>query len=188
MVVGVTGNYCSGKDLACIIFRDEGYCIVDVDVLGHEALEEKKSDIIQVFGKKIVKNGSIDRKTLAGIIFQDRDEKAKLESIVHPWMIKRVKERVKHSGNCVINAALLIEMCLFVLCDFVLAIDVQQDIAVSRAAARDGITREKALERLRAQKPVKGKLHFVDKVIDNNGNPRELEEKVKEIIKNLRPE
>jgi len=36
MIVGITGNYCSGKDLACRVFEQVGFSVIDVDSVGHE--------------------------------------------------------------------------------------------------------------------------------------------------------
>jgi len=185
MIVGITGNYCSGKDLACTIFEQAGFSVIDVDSIGHKALAAKKREIVRVFGKGVVKNGEIDRKKLGAIIFSYEKQKEALERIVHPWMIRKVREMVRACGNCVINAALLVEMCLFPMCDYVIAVDTQLDMAVKRAIKREGLTPDEARMRLRAQKPLKGKLHFVDIVIDNSKTIPEFEFRVREVVENL---
>lgn len=185
MVVGITGNYCSGKDIACSIFQEQGYEIIDVDRIGHEALEAKKDEVVQAFGRGIVGGDAIDRKKLGMIVFSSQEKKRKLENIVHPYMIKRVRELVRQADKAVINAALLIEMCLFVLCDIVVAILAPEVILVDRAVHRDGISRTEALQRLGAQIPIKEKLQYVDKIIDNNGSRDEFEQKIKSLIADL---
>jgi dephospho-CoA kinase len=185
MVVGVTGNYCSGKDIASGLFRERGYRIIDVDRLGHEALKARKSEIVHAFGTAILLNGQVDRRKLGDIVFTDQGQKTRLEVIVHPWMVGQVKKEVRGDGPFVINAALLVEMCLHVLCDFVLVVEVDQPTAVRRAVLRDHVSEVEALKRLRSQIPVKEKLHFVDKVIDNSGTIRDFRKKVKSIIEGL---
>jgi dephospho-CoA kinase len=185
MVVGITGNYCSGKDIASFQFQESGYRIIDVDRLGHEALSARKGEIVQAFGTAILRNGQVDRKKLGEIVFADQGQKKRLEIIVHPWMVEQVKKEVQTDGYFVINAALLVEMCLHVLCDFVLVVEVDQPSAVRRAVRRDHISKEEALKRLRLQIPVKEKLHFVDKVIDNSGNIGDFRKKVKSVIQGL---
>jgi dephospho-CoA kinase len=100
-------------------------------------------------------------------------------------MVGQVKKEVRGDGPFVINAALLVEMCLHVLCDFVLVVEVDQPTAVRRAVLRDHVSEVEALKRLRSQIPVKEKLHFVDKVIDNSGTIRDFRKKVKSIIEGL---
>ncbi len=185
MIVGITGNYCSGKDSASLIFADHGYSIIDVDKIGYEALEVKKDEIISAFGGEVVLDGLIDRKKLGEIVFKKSEEKKKLEAIAHPWMIRRVKTLSERDKNTVINAALLVEMCLFVLCDFVLGIEIDEEIAVTRGIKRDHLSREEVVGRWRAQIPLKEKLYYVDKIIDNNGGIDDFKEKIAGVIKQI---
>ncbi|KPJ84666.1 MAG: hypothetical protein AMS17_15890 [Spirochaetes bacterium DG_61] len=174
MVVGITGNYCSGKNTACAIFEESGYRVIDVDRVGHEALKED-----------VLTGGAVDRKKLGSIVFCSEQAKQELERIVHPWMTREVKLRVAGDGRWVVNAALLVEMCLWVLCDFVIAVTAEEERMIDRAVARDGLSRDEALQRIRSQIPYKEKLHFVDKVIDNNGDVEEFTHEVRTVIANL---
>lgn len=130
-------------------------------------------------------DGLIDRKKLGEIVFKKSEEKKKLEAIVHPWMIRRVKTLIERDKNTVINAALLVEMCLFVVCDFVLGIEIDEEIAVTRGIKRNQLSREEVVGRWRAQIPLKEKLYYVDKIIDNNGGIDDFKEKIAGIIKQI---
>jgi dephospho-CoA kinase len=200
MIVGITGGYCSGKSVASGVLRDLGYEVVDVDRIGHEALEAKRDEVVSAFGEKVLSRGgrrapgrpprgrrvsargTIDREKLGGIVFADPSARKRLEAIVHPWMIRRVKEMVRGRQRAVIDAALLIEMCLFPLCDAVIGIEASEETALRRGVERGGLTREQALLRIRSQIPLKRKMQFVDKVIDNNGDIGAFEDEVREFI------
>lgn len=182
MVVGITGGYCSGKNTAANLFVKSGFRLIDVDRLGHRALEVKKREIVERFGENILTEGKVDRRALGRIVFADRDARTGLEKIVHPWMIRRVRDSVREPGRCVINAALLIEMCLHVLCDTVVAIRVVRETAIERARRRDGLSREEAESRLDAQFPVKEKLHLVDILIENDGTLASFERRLREVL------
>ena len=186
MIVGITGNYCSGKDSASRLFAEQGFAIVDVDKIGYLALEQKREELLRHFGEGVLSGGGIDRKKLGAIVFADGERKRELEHIVHPWMIGRVKSMVRGRGDMVINAALLVEMCLFVLCDYVLGIDVSEETAIERGVARDSLSRGEARARLRSQIPLKEKLHYVDKIIENNGSFDEFAEEVTGLIRSIR--
>jgi dephospho-CoA kinase len=186
MVVGITGNYCSGKDVACELFEVAGYRVIDVDGIGHEALCEKKEEIISQFGKRVLTRGRVDRKKLGALVFGNDEGKRHLERIVHPWMTRRVRDRVCGEGKWVINAALLVEMCLWVICDHVIGVTAEEQLMIARAMSRDGLGREEALTRIRSQIPTKEKLQFVDTVIDNNGDIEAFRETVRSVIGNLR--
>ena len=131
-------------------------------------------------------SGKIDRKKLGAIVFEDDEKRRELERIVHPWMIRQVRRLISENSDCVINAALLFEMCLFTLCDHVVAVLVNEETAVGRAVIRDGMSREEALRRIRSQIPTKEKLHFVDTVIDNNGALDTFRQSVASVVAKLR--
>jgi dephospho-CoA kinase len=185
MVVGITGSYCSGKDVACSLFRDAGYRIVDVDRIGHDALQVKREELCKEFGAEILRGETVDRRKLGSIVFSSDEKRRQLERIVHPWMIREVRRRIVHDGPWVINAALLIEMCLWVLCDYVIGVDAETEVLVERARSRDGLHREEALRRIHAQIPIKEKLHFVDIKVDNNGDLERFRGKILTLIVDL---
>jgi len=182
MIVGITGGYCSGKDSASRLFAEHGFTVVDVDRLGYEALEMKKEDVVKAFGSTVLTGAMIDRKKLGRIVFGDRESRKKLESIVHPWMIRRVKALVRGEREVVINAALLVEMCLFVLCDFVLGVEVTEEEAIARGMRRDSLSHDEALSRMRSQIPLKEKIQYVDKIIENNGSFEEYADQIIELV------
>jgi dephospho-CoA kinase len=185
VVVGVTGNYCSGKNLAASVLQEHGFAQVDVDLIGHQALEHRRGQVIGSFGEQVLTGGFIDRKKLGDVVFEDPERKRELERIVHPWMIREVRRRVARQGSWVINAALLMEMCLFVLCDAVIAVTAERSLLIERAVRRDGVTLEQASRRLDSQMSIKTKLHLVDIVIENNGSENAFREKVREAVHSL---
>ncbi|NLZ72857.1 MAG: dephospho-CoA kinase, partial [Bacteroidales bacterium] len=64
MVIGLVGKTCSGKNMVASYFEEKGFFIIDVDVLGHIALEENHQLLVETFGFSIEKDGKIDRKQL----------------------------------------------------------------------------------------------------------------------------
>lgn len=185
MVVGVTGGYCSGKTLACSVFEASGFAGIDVDCIGHEVLEEMKDRVAREFGETVLKEGRIDRKALGTVVFRSLGKKRKLEEILHPSMIRKVEKRVRGERDAVINAALLIEMRLHRLCDFVIALQADEEVVVQRGTKRDGISREEVLLRIGSQIPLKEKLQYVDKVIDNSGTVSELLTRVRRTMESF---
>jgi dephospho-CoA kinase len=185
MVVGVTGGYCSGKTLACSVFEASGFSSIDVDCIGHEVLEEMKDNVAREFGETVLKEGRVDRKALGTAVFRSPEKKSKLEEILHPSMIRIVEKRVRGGRDSVINAALLIEMRLHRLCDFVIALQTDEEVVVQRGMKRDGISREEVLLRIGSQIPIKEKLQYVDKVIDNSGTVSELLTRVRRTMESF---
>ena len=182
MVVGVTGGYCAGKSVACELFVQKGYVHVDVDRIGHEVLEGKKKEVVEVFGEMVLSGGRIERSELGRIVFADRERRKRLEEILHPPMVACVRRELKSCWDAVIDAALLIEMRLFSFCDFVIWVQIDDEVALLRGMRRDGLSRDETIQRIRSQIPLKEKLHYVDKVIENNATVQEFRRRVGETI------
>ena len=122
MVIGVTGKYCSGKNVVSGILRKQGFTEIDVDKIGHQVLAAEKKAVTDTLGRRILdRAGKIDRKKLADIVFKSKKNRIKLEAILHPLMKKRIQTIIKNNNNnFVINAALLFQMQLDRLCDFII--------------------------------------------------------------------
>ena len=185
MVVGITGGYCSGKSAACALFVQKGYIHIDVDRIGHEVLEEKASEVAGLFGETVVSGGRIERNALGRIVFADEKKRRRLENILHPSMVARVRQMLGGCRNAVVDAALLFEMRLFSICDFVIGIQADDEVAILRGMKRDGLSREQTLQRILSQIPLKEKLHYVDKVIENNTTIQEFRRRVSETLADL---
>ena len=115
-IVGLTGGFASGKSFVASLFKKLGAKIVDADKLGHKALKKGSpayKRIVAAFGKKILKPGlSINRKALGEIVFADKKSLAKLNSIVHPGIIKGVRERIRKAAKSeilIVDAPLICE-------------------------------------------------------------------------------
>jgi len=180
MVVGLTGKYCSGKSTAAGIMEERGCRIIDVDKLGHEALEDRRDELAALFGNEILQDGHIDRKRLGEIVFSDRTARLKLEGTVHPVMVRRCRQLIEayeenrdnraevpgvssadkpavesdmNTESCtVLNAALLHYMGLDELCDAVLYVHAPWRVRFRRAKKRDGTSLRSFLRRNRAQR------------------------------------
>ena len=154
MVTGVVGKSCSGKDSAVKYLVENGFHEINVDHLGHMALDMKKDELVSAFGAGIIRDGRVDRKILGPIVFSDPEKLAVLNSITHPWMCEEVKRLTQEHENTCINAALLESMGLVPLCDEVLYVFAPLEMRTERAVKRDGITREGFLQRDKNQKNI----------------------------------
>jgi dephospho-CoA kinase len=156
MVLGVAGGYCAGKDTVVRILEEAGLPAIDVDAVGHRALDEERDAVVREFGEAVRRaDGSIDRKALGGIVFRDRGALARLEAIVHPRMRDTVAREVARLGrSCVINAAILYKMGLHELCDAVICVKAPLLVRLARARSRDGVAAIPALRRMLAQRGI----------------------------------
>jgi dephospho-CoA kinase len=175
-IIGLTGGYCAGKNEAALCIQQLGFKIIDVDKLGHRALELKTQALVQAFGEGILDpQGKIDRKTLGAIVFADPEALRRHEAIVHPAMLELLDEELRLSPMACINAALLYRFPQLERCDVVIEIKAPLWIRYQRSRQRDGLRLAAFLRRIFSQRPL-WKLRPQDKppvVFIQNANDRQ---------------
>jgi dephospho-CoA kinase len=123
-------------------------------------------------------DGKLDRKKLGPIVFSDDQALLDLNAITH----KSVKEKVIHIIGinrelAAIDAIELFDGGLADLCDVTVAITAPEEDRIQRLLERDGISREHAALRIRAQKPESYFREKCDHVLENNGTQEDFQEK-----------
>lgn len=157
-IIGLTGGYCAGKNEVANILASHGWDIIDVDRLGHEALQQSAQYIKETFGTEVFhQDGSIDRKALGAIVFADPARMQQLESIVHPAMFGLLDSLMdqhlrKGTEHLCINAALLYRFPHLRSCSAVIEVKAPLLVRISRARQRDGVSTLQALKRIMAQR------------------------------------
>jgi dephospho-CoA kinase len=186
MVVGVAGKYCAGKSTVTEVLAESGYCVIDVDSLGHEALKRRVEDVGRTFGDEFIdSDGVVDRKKLGALVFRDRDAMRDLEGIVHPEMVEMVRERLAAStGGVVVNAALLFPMGLDALCDIALWVRAPLFSRLLRASRRDRLSIADILRRFWTQRKLSPQPSRPDvdiHTVENRGGLDRLREQLAEL-------
>ena len=96
MQIGLTGGIGSGKSTAARRFAELGALVVDSDAIAREVVEPGTPGLAAViarFGPSVLRaDGSLDRATLAGLVFSDEKARADLNGIVHPLIRARAEE------------------------------------------------------------------------------------------------
>lgn len=177
--VGLTGGLASGKSFVGRELANLGCLLIRADELGHQVLApggEAYDATIREFGPAILNpDRTINRRKLAALVFHDPAQLAKLNALVHP-PVQALERRLMDQyaathphGIAVVEAAILVETGSYRdFAKLIVAVcgDEQQ---IERAMARDGMTREQALERLSRQMPLAEKIKYADYVIDTSG-------------------
>jgi dephospho-CoA kinase len=193
-VFGLTGNIGSGKSTVAAMLRDAGIPVLDADRISKEVTApggRAYDAVVQAFGKGIVRDdGSIDRKRLGEIVFSDPASRERLERIAHPAILEAMKEEIagierKGHRAAVVEATLIHETGRKGLFDAVISVTCDRDTAISRLAARDGMSRGQAEARLRAQMDADQKAEASDYVIDNSSSTEETSRQVNRIARIL---
>lgn len=178
-IVGLTGGYCSGKNQVATILAAHGYYCIDVDALGHQALELSKNELAKTFGSRIFDEyGGIDRKALGALVFSSKSLLEKHESIVHPTMLSLLDAELEKSERVCINAALLYKFPQVAKCTFIIEVTAPLELRLERARIRDGANAETAIARITHQEylwKLRPAVHPPVFFISNEGCIKDLE-------------
>lgn len=160
-VIGLTGKTGAGKTTISAVLKEKGCFVIDGDIVARNVTEkgsECLKALCKVFGNEIVdENGELIRAELAKRAFKDEDSTAVLNSTTHPFIKSNFisqLELAKANGykTAIIDAAALLESDCKELCSTIIVVTAPEVIRLQRAMERDGISKERILERMRAQK------------------------------------
>lgn len=192
LVIGLTGGIGSGKSTVARLFKALNIEVIDADVVarlvvqkGQPALEE----ISAYFGNDIVENGELNRTKLRHIIFSDEQKKTWLNNLLHPIIRKEMLRQLAlaKSDYVILEAPLLFENRLESYCDYVLVVDIDEQLQVSRAQIRDNATKKQIQAIIANQISRKERLEKAHYVIENNTVSRaQLENSVIALDKQFR--
>jgi len=188
-IIGLTGSIGTGKSsVSDILKRKYNIPIIDADKISKEAVMKGSlglEKIKEAFGSEfILPNGELDRVKMGGLVFENKDARLKLNSIVHPEVKNRFDTLVKEYDDkgysyVVYDCPLLIEENLMEFVDVVMLVYASFDIQLNRVIKRDKLEKEDALKRIYSQMSLKEKIKYADIIIDNDGDFNRLEEQIK---------
>ena len=157
--VGITGGIGSGKSSVCKIFKVLGAPVFEADLVAKKLMDsdpEIRSGLIDLFGADVYgSNGKLDRKKLAGLIFNDDLKLQNVNELVHPvvranflsWTEEQNVPYVIH------EAAILFESGFYKLMDFTILVTAPEQERINRVSRRDGVTEQQVRERMNKQWP-----------------------------------
>lgn len=194
-VFGLTGGIGTGKSTVARFFRDEGIPVVDADRISREILEPGRAayrEVIRRFGRMILTPaGGIDRRRLGDLVFGDPGARADLEAMTHPGIREgilsalRTLEREGHP-IAIVEAALIHEKGRGDLFEAVIGVRCDPSRQEERIMARDGLSREQAQARIRAQMDPERKSGASEYRIDNSGGFEDTRGQVQALVRKLR--
>jgi len=180
--IGLTGGIATGKSTVTWMFQEMGASIISADEIAHSLLEPETivwKLLFERYGAHIMQKGHIiDRPALAKIIFEDEDERKYVEKTIHP----RVHEEIDHlvataakAGKTYVIAEvpLLFEVRWDKECDVIIVVQCAPEQQIVRCMKKFDLTREEALTRINAQRPLDAKIAKATFVIDNAGSKSE---------------
>lgn len=171
--IGLTGGIGSGKTTIAKVFETLGIPVYFADdkakyLMNNDAV--LKASIIQQFGIDAYKNEELDRKYLAGLVFNDKEKLALLNSLIHPITIRDANEWMNQqkAPYVIKEAALLFESGAAEQLEYVIGVYAPQHIRIQRVMKRDNLPVEEIMKRISRQIDEEMKMKLCNFVITNN--------------------
>lgn len=189
-VIGITGGIATGVSTVAEMFRERGAVVIEADRVAREVVTpntEAYKKIVEAFGKNVVgRDGTIDRKKLAEVIFRDPAARRRLNAITHPEIRRGIQEEVEGLRSTNPNAIVVIDLPLLLdttgpeayELDGVIVVSAGREQQIERLKRRDKLSQAAAEQRLAAQRPAVEKEAEADWVIDNSGPVEETRRQV----------
>lgn len=158
-IIAIAGGIGSGKSVVSRIVAAMGYAVYDCDSRAKWLMDNSddiKAAISDAIDRTCIKDGEIDRKALAAIVFNDETKLATLNAIVH-GAVRRdfaswVQGCTQHVGQpCFVETAILYQSGLDAMVDEVWMVDAPVDLRIKRVMQRNGLRQEEVKARIATQ-------------------------------------
>ncbi|ADY56453.1 Dephospho-CoA kinase [Syntrophobotulus glycolicus DSM 8271] len=172
--IGLTGGIGTGKSSVAQWFAGKGVPVFDADRAVHEILLSKEftQKIAGEFGGQYIENHTVDRRALADLVFKNKEDRIRLERLIHPLVLKNMlqfcldSERKGHK-IAVLDVPLLFEAGWEKYADEVWVVYIPQELQLERIVSRDKVPVEEAERRIKAQIPIGEKIKKAARIIEN---------------------
>lgn len=174
MIIGITGGTGCGKTTVLNVIKELGGIVCDCDAIYHQLLASDTSLLAAIEARfpGTVENGALQRKKLGAIVFSDEKALADLNKLTHGAVKEEVIRMLTPTPKlAAIDAIGLFESGLDAMCQVTVAVTAPEEARVSRLMARDGIDREYALARIRAQRPQEAFSSLCQHTLVNDSTP-----------------
>lgn len=171
--IGLTGGIGSGKSTVAKIFETLGIPVYYADAEAKRLMnssETLKKVIRQNFGEATYENDQLNRKYLAGIVFNNPEKLELLNALIHPVTINDAEQWMQQQSApySIKEAALLFESGAAENLDFIVGVYAPQALRIKRVMKRDGLTADEIMKRINRQVNEEMKMKLCDFVITNN--------------------
>lgn len=185
----LTGSIGTGKSTVSSMLQHHGFEVIDADKISKEILPLHVEEVRALFGENVIVDGRIDRKALGEIIFNDKNEREKLNALMRPLICEEIFRRselleVKQKPY-IIDIPLYYESEGYD-CKLVVVVYAPIEVQRKRLMVRENFTKEEAQKRIDAQISIEEKKILADFLINNSFDMKFLESEIEKFIKFVR--
>ncbi len=184
----LTGGIATGKSTAANLLRLYGFHVIDADTIAHEVLDAQSEQIAKLFGSRYVQDGKVLRKKLGALVFNNEQERKKLESLLHPkikaQIVRQAKEQERFGIPYFIDIPLFYETKNYDLSP-VVVVYAPKELQLERLIRREGLSFQEAKRRIELQLDIEQKRQMADFVIDNSLDLKHLQEQIEAFIQTI---
>lgn len=185
----LTGSIGTGKSTVSSMLQQHGFEVIDADKISKEILPLHVKEVQSLFGEGVIIDGKIDRKALGAIIFNDKNEREKLNALMRPLIREEIFRRselleVKQKPY-IIDIPLYYESEGYD-CKLVVVVYAPVEVQRKRLMERENFTKEEAQKRIDAQISIEEKKILADFLINNSFDIKFLESEIEKFIKFVR--
>jgi dephospho-CoA kinase len=190
-VVGITGGIGSGKSAVTDHLETLGITVVDADKVARVVVEPGTPGLAAIaehFDTGILlADGGLDRGALRKIVFDNPDERKVLESITHPRIRDEIARQLSEANSpyVVLSSPLLLESGQNTFADYIVVVDVPEEVQLRRTMARDDNSETLVKQIMAAQLDRQTRLSRADTSITNDASLEALYERVEKLHEDL---
>lgn len=188
-VIGLTGGVGAGKSLVLTILRTKYNAeVMEADKVAHELMEPGEEGYLRIretFGEAILNSdGTINRTALGKVIFDNESAREQINSMIHPLVWKRIRQKISASqaGLIVVEFAIMGEEAEDIY-DEMWYVYASEEVRMSRLLKNRGYSKERSEKMIRSQASEQEYARRCDRIIENHGSVKDLEDQLEEILK-----
>ncbi|VAY87484.1 Dephospho-CoA kinase [hydrothermal vent metagenome] len=182
--IALTGGIATGKSTVSNLFMLHGLLTIDTDKIAHKLLDEHSAALKDMFGEEYVYNNKTVRKKLGELIFNNVNEKKKLEKFLHPLIKQEVIRKSlifdDQKKPYLVDIPLFFENENYNIRNSVV-VYAPQSLQLKRLMSRDKCSADEANIRINNQMNIEKKIDKATFIIDNSKDLKSLQDEVEKI-------
>lgn len=193
--LGLTGGIATGKTTISNYLKSINIPVLDADEYARKVVEPGTpglAEITNTFGEQVLRaDGSLNRKLLGQIVFNDSSSRQTLNDITHPRIQQMMADELHRLAEqqiplVILDIPLLLENKNVAGADAVMVVTIPESLQLTRLMQRNNLTEKEAQSRISAQMPLVEKEKLADFVIDNSGTISSTQKQVEKVIQKIR--